>query len=379
MARIAHIANLYGPKSGGLRTTVDALGDCYVREGHQVLSVVPGVSFEVIDSGQLTRVVIPGVRIPFSGGYRVILRINLVKQQLLKFAPDVLEVSDRTTLLLVARWAKRRGILTYFFAHERVDGVLKAFFPHLFFRKQFGDQWNKYTYKSVHGIIATTKFAATEFWEMESKTRTLLKSKISQVPLGVYLEKFIPKTFHSPLTSQEKGSGDYFFACTRLSKEKDPFFILEIAAELRKHNLDKLILVAGDGPLRKKLVAQADANELNVHFLGYIGDKEYLNELMANAHAFLAVGPIETFGLAALESLASGTPVICRDSSAISEVIDSDSGAALPRSAQRWVAALTELLSSDRNNLSHSARMRAEIFPWSKSGKSLLQIYQIAA
>ena len=119
--------------------------------------------------------------------------------------------------------------------------------------------------------------------------------------------------------------------------------------------------------------------ELNIHFLGFVSDKQYLNELMANARVFLAVGPIETFGLAALESLASGTPVIFRSSSAISEVISERSGAALSRNPQLWVLKLGEFLRSDRRALSELARDRAEEFPWEKCGENLLELYGAAA
>ena len=168
-------------------------------------------------------------------------------------------------------------------------------------------------------------------------------------------------------------------SCRRLSKEKDPFFLLEIAEELKKTQQETLILVAGDGPMRKSLVKIAEEKNLNIHFLGFISDKTYLNHLMANAKVFLAVGPIETFGLAALESLASGTPVICRSSSAITEVIDESSGAALARNSQQWVAALTDFLKRDSHELSNTARNRAEEFPWDKCGKNLLELYRAVA
>ena len=379
MTRIAHIANLYGPKSGGLRTTVDALGKMYADRGHQVLSVVPGPSYKIARDQGITRVVIPGVQIPFSGGYRIILRTKLVKKILAEFAPDVLEISDRTTLLSVARWARRRGISTYFFAHERVDGVLRAFFPFLLLRSQLAHSWNRYTYESVDAIIATTNFAAEEFWDLERKFGLGLHSKVSLVPLGVHLDKFTPSA-RGLLTNEEiSETEDYLFACTRLSKEKDPKFLIEIAEELKKSGQENLILVAGDGPLRKNLERIALEKELNVHFLGFVSDKQYLNALMANARVFLAVGPIETFGLAALESLASGTPVICRSSSAISEVISERSGAALSRNPKLWVLQLREFLRSDRRALSELARDRAEEFPWEKCGENLLELYGAAA
>jgi len=41
MTRIAHIANMYGPKSGGLKTAMNSLSREYQEMGHEVLLVVP--------------------------------------------------------------------------------------------------------------------------------------------------------------------------------------------------------------------------------------------------------------------------------------------------------------------------------------------------
>ena len=61
--------------------------------------------------------------------FKIIFNTNKVKQELKKFAPDFLEISDRTTLLNLADWAREESINTAFYAHERVDKVVAAFLP----------------------------------------------------------------------------------------------------------------------------------------------------------------------------------------------------------------------------------------------------------
>jgi alpha-1,6-mannosyltransferase len=100
---------------------------------------------------------------------------------------------------------------------------------------------------------------------------------------------------------------------------------------------------------------------------------------MAGASSFLAVGPIETFGLAALESLACGTYVLCRDSSAISEVISPVCGSALPRNAKLWSQKIESVLSMDSAKVSNHARLRAEEFGWDKCASNMLKIHMRAA
>jgi alpha-1,6-mannosyltransferase len=43
--RIVHVANFYGPKSGGIRTTLHELGKGYKARGHEFTYIVPGNGF----------------------------------------------------------------------------------------------------------------------------------------------------------------------------------------------------------------------------------------------------------------------------------------------------------------------------------------------
>ena len=375
MTRIAHIANLYGPKSGGLRTTMDELSAEYARQGNSVLLVIPGKNYSSESTGLVTRVTIAAPIIPFSGGYRIILKTNKVIEQLEKFGPDVIEISDRTTLLRVARWAGRHDLPTTFFAHERVDGVVKSFAGFLPFQKSLVRQWNRITRDSVGRIVATTNFAAQEFLQLGLKVEGEAGSKLVSVPLGVNLEKF-DSNYSRLLTEDIELPDNYILACTRLSKEKDPFFLLEIAREIKKRKLEIPLLIAGSGPLEKKMLSVIESEGLDVSLLGFITDKASLSQIMAGATSFLAVGPIETFGLAALETLASGTPVICRAEAAISEIISADSGRALPRSASQWVDAITDFELGDRDEVRSFARKRAEEFTWQETADQLLNFYR---
>lgn len=376
MTRIAHIANLYGPKSGGLRTTMDELSSEYARLGNSVLLVVPGKRDTCTISGLITRITIAAPVIPFSGGYRIILRTGKVIEAIKDFKPEVIEISDRTTLLKVARWARKIGIPTTFFAHERVDGIVRTFAGFLPFQSVMVRSWNRKTRDSVARIVTTTQYAAQEFLQLGMTVEKKSDSKLVSVPLGVNLVKFDSRA-GSPLEmSGLKLPSNYVLACTRLSREKDPEFILEIAREIKSRCLEIPIVIAGSGPLEKKLQQRIERERLDVRLLGFVSDKNLLTSLMSGATSFLAVGPIETFGLAALETLASGTPVICRSEAAISEIIDPQSGRALSRNVSDWVDAITDLELEDREVNRRNARKRAEEFTWQETAGQLLAFYQ---
>jgi len=374
--RIAHIANMYGPKSGGLRTTVDALASQYEILGHHVLTVVPGKDYLAKQVGDWTQITVPGVVVPFTGGYRIILRRGVVRRELARFNPDVLELSDRTTLLKIARWARDRGIQTSFFAHERLDGVVNAFAPGIPGKRRLIKYWNTKTLNSVDCVVATTDFAAHEFRELLANDANS-EIRLVKVPLGVDLLRFQSIEIEANILHDEVS--DYILACTRFSKEKDPEFLLDIARELKAVGANCRMVLAGDGPLRAGLEQQAATEQLPIEFLGFVTDKAKLASLMAGARCFLAVGPIETFGLAALESLACGTYVLCRDSSAISEVISPACGSALPRDAKLWSQEIQSVFMMDPAKVSNQARLRAEEFSWDKCASNMLKIHMRAA
>ena len=102
---------------------------------------------------------------------------------------------------------------------------------------------------------------------------------------------------------------------------------------------------------------------LPVTFLGFVGRRTDVADLLATADVSLAPGPHETFGLAALEALASGTPVVVSASSALRELVHPTCGAAVPDHAPAFAAAVTALLDHPEPTRRSAARARAEQYP----------------
>lgn len=69
---------------------------------------------------------------------------------------------------------------------------------------------------------------------------------------------------------------------------------------------DRELLIAGKGPARDELERKAADN---VEFLGYVSE-ERKRELLAGAYGFIFPGANEDFGIAPIEAMAAGTPVI---------------------------------------------------------------------
>jgi alpha-1,6-mannosyltransferase len=150
--------------------------------------------------------------------------------------------------------------------------------------------------------------------------------------------------------------------CGRLSPEKHVERSVDTVAELHESGLDVRLVIAGDGPRREALERRAAG--LPVTFLGFVSSRPQVATLLASADVSLAPGPHETFGLAALEALASGTPVVVSASSALREIVAPGCGAAVSDHAPAFASAVTSLLADPEADRRAAARARAEQFPW---------------
>jgi alpha-1,6-mannosyltransferase len=98
-----------------------------------------------------------------------------------------------------------------------------------------------------------------------------------------------------------------------------------------------------------------------------VADRDVLADLLATADVVLAPGPVETFGLAALEALASGTAVVASADSALPEVIGDEAGRTAVGEGPGYADAVLDLIVRPRADRQRAARRRAERYPWSAS------------
>ncbi len=101
--------------------------------------------------------------------------------------------------------------------------------------------------------------------------------------------------------------------------------VVKIFAEVNKQLPAKLLFV-GDGPERS--TAEDLGRELGVQDeIRFVGKQEQMEDILAIADLFLLTSEYESFGLAALEAMAAGVPVISTNAGGLSEInIDGETG-----------------------------------------------------
>lgn len=357
------MANFYGPRSGGLRTAVDRLGAEYCAVGHDVYLVVPGptAAIQRLPSGVL-RISLPARKIPFTGGYRAVSP-RPITSLLKELDPDALEVSDRLTLRSLGPWGRRHDVATVMISHERLDRLAGQFLPRRAARA-VADIANRRTAANYDAVVCTTAFAREEFDRIHARN-------VVTVPLGVDLEQFHPRRRSSRVRGRWATPAQTLLVhCGRLSVEKHAHRSIDAVAALRNSGIDARLVVVGEGPLRAKLERQAA--HLPVHFTGFIGCRDTIASILASADVALAPGPHETFGLAALEALACGTPAVASRTSALAEIVTAESGVAADNDPRAIAAAVTTIISRPESSRRLSARRRAEQFTWPTSAAGML-------
>jgi alpha-1,6-mannosyltransferase len=367
--RIVQLANFYGPRSGGLRTALHALGEGYALRGNEVVLVVPGpaAADELLPNG-MRRITLRAPRLPATGGYRAVDPWR-VRNLLDELRPDRLEVSDRLTLRGMGRWAREHDVPSVVISHERLDRLLEQFLlpPRL---ARGGADWaNARMAASYDTVVCTTEFARQEFDRIGARN-------VARVPLGVDLRTFTPTRHDRSLKADLAHGADALLVhCGRLSPEKHVERSIDTAAELHAAGHKVRLVIAGDGPRREALERRAAG--LPVTFLGFVAERNDVARLLASSDVSLAPGPHETFGLAALEALASGTPVVVSESSALREIVRPGCGAAVEDHAPAFAGAVHDLLSGAEPARRSAARARAEEYPWHSAVDGMLAALRV--
>lgn len=314
--RICQVVPYYDPHVGGVESHVQSVGEELVRRGHEVTVV--------------TSLVEGSEREETRGGVRVLRApqvVNLFNTPLTRGLGELVDAAEPEIVhshsppplasFHAARWRARNPgvphVLTYHCDLDIPvaggDMVVGAY------RRTLG----RYTLERADRIVATTSTYART-------SRSLWRRRdVDVVPNPVDVDRFHPGT-EGKRVREELGVGDRAVAMFvgRLAPHKGVESFVR-AAEFTGE--DVVHLVVGDGPRREalgSLAAQVEGG-WKVRFAGRVPHGELPAYYQA---ADLGVLPstsrLEAFGIATLEAMASGKPVVVSDIPGVTEVIEEE-------------------------------------------------------
>ena len=158
------------------------------------------------------------------------------------------------------------------------------------------------------------------------------KDEIKTVYIGVDENKYDPSKYNKEELKQkyELPKDKYIigYIC-RISEQKRPFLLLEIAKKLKQTRDDFVILVVGDGNLLNKMKSVANKYKLTNNMI-FLGRTNKTDEIYSISDLTINCSIKEGLALTAYESLAMGIPVVSSDVGGQKELIDETTGVIVP-------------------------------------------------
>ena len=194
------------------------------------------------------------------------------------------------------------------------------------------------------------------------------ESRWRVVPNGIDTQRFSP-------SGRMIGAKDRLLFVGRLVPYKGVDVLIRALARL--HSAPPLV-VAGDGPQRRKLESLARSLGVDVRFLGHVPDAD-LPALYRGARLTIlpSVNQQEAFGIALVESMACGTPVVASDLPGVAETARSGGLVARPGDpedlSQKILAALLPAAVPAGTALSKAI---GQSYSWDAITKRFLAIYE---
>lgn len=157
---------------------------------------------------------------------------------------------------------------------------------------------------------------------------------------------------------------DYILSLGRLVATKGLEYMIEAMRDV-----DCGLIVCGKGPEEKNIQRAVDKFDLHdkVEIRGYVSDEEKA-DLIDSCKMFVMPSLFESFGLAALEVMSHGKPLVYSSVNGLPETVG-DGGIGVPPKDPRAISdAINRLLSDDalREQKGIAARTQAETYTWDR-------------
>ena len=204
--------------------------------------------------------------------------------------------------------------------------------------------------------------AVSEFLRRETVREFRIERPIEVIHNFVDTELFRPKTSCAARSRLSPNGEKVLMHISNFRKVKNLPVLLQVFNDVQKHIPARLALV-GDGPERESVERQAEDMGI-IDRVDFLGDQEFVAELLPAADVFVLPSQHESFGLAALEAMSCGVPVVGSRIGGLPEVIIHEETGYLcdPNDVACMSAIVLGLLRDEdlRLKIGRAARARAE-------------------
>ncbi|HKX27141.1 MAG TPA: glycosyltransferase, partial [Blastocatellia bacterium] len=327
------------------------------------------------------RLLLPHTYLPtFQGALRQILRAE---------RPNLIEVCDKYALnwlggIVRQRWIPglRRPVLVGM-SCERMDDNIRAFIG----ESRLGRRLSRFYMGNLYIPLFDYHIANSQYTADELCSAMVPRHErpVYVRPMGADLEDFRsaqPSAAHrQELLARVGGNARtrLLLYAGRLSPEKNLQLLIELMERLAQdgHGSYRLV-IAGSGPLAAWFEEQARLRAPGlVWMLGHIDRRRALIDLYTDCDAFVHPNPREPFGIAPLEAMAAGLPLIAPRSGGVLSYAD-DTNAWLADATGEAFAAAVRAVDAEtaiRQEKLGRARETAQRYSWESVTARFFELY----
>lgn len=202
----------------------------------------------------------------------------------------------------------------------------------------------KINFYSILYLIATMHYdkilLVSESIKEEFVFKKSIKKKIEIIGNPIDTREILQKA------KEEKNNKEYdILYLGRLSQEKNPIEYIEIVHKISKSMPNIKCAMIGDGPLKEecKNLIKEERLEQTIEMLGFL---ENPYAILKNAKVMCITSNWEGFGLAAIEALTLGVPVITRNVGGLKNIVDDTCGK-LVENKKEYIEEIEKLLNEE--------------------------------
>ncbi len=373
--RIGLFTNNYLPMLGGVSTAVETLRSSLEGLGHGVVVVAPRMARSSPDPPGIIRVpalpapTYPEFSLPLPGLWRLQRSIQALDLDIVHAQHPFL-LGD--TARRIARASGRPLVFTYHTLYDKYAHYVPL--PRRIVARA-ATLWSTRFANFADLVIAPSDALAARLRNQG------VRRLIEVVPTGVDLDRFQPgDRAGARLATGLPTSGPLLLYVGRLDREKNLVFLLHVFDRVAARHPTARLALVGRGTQDQVLRAAARhlAAAKRVHFVGGVPPPYVANYYRA-ADLFVFASTTETQGLAVVEALASGLPVVAVRAPGVEEaIIDGVAGLLVPEDVGTFGSAVLELLGDPAlvEKLATGARESARRFAAPMLAARLLAAYR---
>lgn len=393
-----HITNSYHATSGGISTFYRALFKAANRLGRSMSLIVPGDKTRTEEVGEFGRIHhVKSPRSPlFDRRYRLLMPQNylpFLDGEMLRILkdekPDLIEVCDKYSVCWLAGLLRRnwlsglpRPVLVGMNC-ERMDDNVGAFMT----RGNVGKRWSQFYLGNLYVPLFDYHIANSEYTAAELHSAMTQKHprEVRVLPMGAQIAEFEAahpnEAKRRQLISQLGGNErtKLLLYAGRLSPEKNVPLLVETMERLASESSEDFrLVIAGSGPLADWFESEACRRASGkVLLLGQVQDRQALINLYANCDAFVHPNPREPFGIAPLEAMAAGLPLVAPNAGGVLSYADETNSWLAKPVAEAFAVAVKNIFAdvSARKDKLARARWTAAQYCWPSVADRFFSLY----